>query len=104
MNTSIKIRTPEELEPYRKQFRFKYKYGKIFVFNLKYNYVKAYSTEEPIYLKPDSGKQLIISKFVTSVWITRFNDRDIFDVQNAVAMASLNGYKKTDIDAVAKYL
>lgn len=104
MNTSIKIRTPEELGSYRKQFRFKYKYGKIFVFNLKYNYVKAYSTEEPIYLKLDSGKQLIISKFVTGVWITRFNDHDIFDVQNAVAMASLNGYKKTDIDAVAKYL
>lgn len=104
MNTSIKIRTPEELAPYRKQFRFKYKYEKIFVFNLNYNYVKAYSLEEPICLKLDSGKQLIVSKFVTRAWIARFNDRDIFDVQNAAAMASLNGYKKIDMDAIAKYL
>lgn len=104
MNASIKIRTPEELAPYRKQFKFKYKYGKIFVFNLKYNYAKAYSAEEPICLKLDSGKQLTVSKFVTWAWLVRFNDHDIFDVQNAVAMASLNGYKKTDIDAIAKYL
>lgn len=105
MSFSIKIRTDEELKPFREQFKFKYKNGKIFVFDIKYNYAKAYSAEEQIKLALDNGKILLISKFVTWAWVVRFMyEHDIFEVQNAVARASLNGFKKTDIDAIARYI
>lgn len=105
MSFSIKIRTDEELKPFRQQFKFKYKNGKIFVFDLKYNYAKAYSAEEQIRLTLDNGKMISISKFATWAWVVRFMyDHDIFEVQNAVARASLNGYKKTDIETIAKYI
>lgn len=100
----IKIRTPEELFPFRKQFRFLWKEDKVAVFDISRGICMIYSDGEEILLKTNSDKVFRLTRFTVSAWINAFSNYDIFDVQNAVARASLTGYKKTDFEAIKKYL
>ena len=101
---ALKIRTPEELLPFRRQFRFLYKENKAVVFNIPKGVCTVYSENEDILLKTNSNKVLRLSRFTVSAWIKAFSNYDIFEVQNAVARAALNGHKKTDLEKIKKYL
>lgn len=101
----IKVRTPEELKPIRERYKIFFTDTRFAVYDKKMGRLKSYSKAQTIKLLPEQGHIFIISKFALDAWSTRFASvADVFDVQNAIARARLNGYAATDLDAIEKFL
>lgn len=67
--------------------------------------LKAYPLDEAITLVIGENEAFTISRFAIFAWRTRFHSiADVFDVQNAIAMARLNGSKGTDLDEIERYI
>ena len=101
----IKVRTPEELKPIRDRYKIFFTDTRFAVYDKKLNKLKSYSKAQTIKLLPEQGHLFVISKFALSAWSARFYSiADVFEVQNAIAKARLNGYTANDLDAVERYL
>lgn len=102
----LKILSDDEVQIFRKRFKFYATESAFVVFDTDKLTLKKFEFGKAVNLQnPETGKIIRISKYAIDAWRTRFSKvADIFEVQNAITRARLNGIPATDLDGIEKYL
>ena len=102
----LKILSDDEVQIFRTRFRFFTTETSFTVFDTDKLTLKKFELGKAVTLQnPETGKNIRISRYAIDAWRTRFSKvADIFEVQNAITRARLNGIPATDLDGIEKYL
>ncbi len=99
-----RIYLPEELEPYKKKFKFFFDSEKIYVVNSQLSKIWQFQKDDTVWL-PLNGNRLQICQDAIKYWKEYFwQTTNLLDVHNAVMKAYLNQEKNIDADTILKYL